>query len=204
MRWRLEDGSDVIENEEEIATKFNRFFENKIEGLKANIDVNLKVDPLKHLEKKVENKNLKFCLKSVSVKTVIKVMKLMKKKKSSGMDGISQECLLNGMNVLAVPFTHIINASITAGKVPAHWKEAIVVPILKKGDSTDVNNFRPFSCPIAASKVLEKVVCNQITRFMEVNGLLPENQHGFRASRSTMTALTAMQRKWINTYMLTL
>ena len=32
---------------------------------------------------------------------------------------------------------------------------------------------------------------------MEVNGLLPDNQHGFRASRSTMTALTAMQRQWI-------
>ena len=35
------------------------------------------------------------------------------------------------MNVIAVPLTHIINASIVAGEVPAHWKEAIVVPILK-------------------------------------------------------------------------
>ena len=32
---------------------------------------------------------------------------------------------------------------------------------------------------------------------MEVNGLLPDNQHGFRASRSTMSALTAMQKEWI-------
>ena len=44
------------------------------------------------------------------------------------------------MNVLAVPLTHTINASIMAGEVPEIWKEAIVVPILKKGDSTDVRN----------------------------------------------------------------
>ena len=54
------------------------------------------------------------------------------------------------------PLTHIINASITAGEVPTHWKEAIVVPILKKGSDIDVNNYRPISCLVAAYKVLEK------------------------------------------------
>ena len=86
------------------------------------------------------------------------------------------------MNVLAVPLTHIINTSITSGTVPESWKEATVVPILKKGDSSDVNNYRLVSLLSAASKVLEKVVCNQIIRFLETNGLLPENQHGFRTS----------------------
>ena len=121
----------------------------------------------------------------------------MKMKKSCGRDGISQACLLSGMTVLAIPLTHIINSSITAGEVPAHWKEAIVIPILKKGSKTDVNNYRPISCLVAASKVPEKIVCDQVTKFFEVNNLLPNNQHGFRATRSTMTALTAMQREWI-------
>ena len=31
---------------------------------------------------------------------------------------------------------------------------------------------------------------------MEINGLLPDNQHGFRASKSTVTALTSMQKEW--------
>ena len=58
------------------------------------------------------------------------------------------------MEVLAEPLTHIINTSITSGIVPEHWKEAVVVPILKKGSSTDVNNYRPVSCFVAASKSL--------------------------------------------------
>ena len=53
------------------------------------------------------------------------------------------------------------------------------------------------SCLVAASKVLEKIVSNQVTAFLEKNGLLPESQHGFRRARSSMTALTAMQRNWI-------
>ena len=141
MKWKLINEDDVVtENEEEIATKFNEFFVNKIEVLKEKIDTSLKTDPLKALEKKVANKNLKFSLKTVTVKTVTKVMKAMKKKRSSGTDGITQECLLTGVDVLAIPITHIINTSIKTGTFPEHWKEAVVVPILKKGSQTDINN----------------------------------------------------------------
>ena len=74
----------------------------------------------------------------------------------------------------------------------------VVVPILKKGDPKDPKNYRPISCLAAASKVLEKVVCEQLTRFVEIHHLLPDSQHGFRANRSTMTALTTMQKEWIS------
>ena len=47
----------------------------------------------------MEKKNLKFTLKKVNEKTVNKVMKEMRKKKSAGHDNISQECLLLGKNV---------------------------------------------------------------------------------------------------------
>ena len=56
---------------------------------------------------------------------------------------------------------------------------------------------RTISCLVTASKVLEKLVCDQFTEFLETNNLLPENQHEFRANRSTVTALTAMQKEWV-------
>ena len=33
-------------------------------------------------------------------------------------------------------------------------------------------------------------------QFMEDNGLLPQNQHGFRAGGSAMSALSAIQQEW--------
>ena len=69
-------------------------------------------------------------------------------------------------------------------------------PLLQKGDPKEKTNYRPVSCLAAASKVLEKIVCQQITRHMESNKLLPKSQHGFRGKRSTMTALAEIQRDW--------
>ena len=122
----------------------------------------------------------------------------MAKKKSKGNDGIPQDCLLLGLEVVADPLTEVVNSSILAGIFPEVWKEAIVVPILKKGDPKETKNYRPVSCLPAASKVMEKVVCEQLTRFAEVHEILPNCQHGFRAQRSTMTALSSMQREWIS------
>ena len=181
----------------DVATRFNEFFVKKIEDLKGNINPAYKKDPLAKIQKKVENMNLKFSLRQVTEKEVRKIMKNMSKKKSKGNDGVSQECLLLGLDVLAAPLTKIINNSINSGVFPDQWKEAIVVPILKKGDAKDPKNYRPVSCLVAASKVLEKAVCEQLTRFIEVHKLLPNSQHGFRTGRSTMTALSSMQKKWI-------
>ena len=44
----------------------------------------------------------------------------------------NEECLLLDKSILAGPLTTIINASIKSGFVPDSWKEAVVVPILKK------------------------------------------------------------------------
>ena len=80
------------------------------------------------------------------------------------------------------------------------WKEAIVTPILKKGDAKLKENYRPVSCLAMASKVMEQIVCDQVTRFFKVHGFLLDNQHEFRAKRSMMIALSAMQEDWVKNW----
>ncbi len=46
------------------------------------------------------------------------------------------------------------------------------------------------------SKILEEIVSREITQLIEVHKLLPDNQHGFRQKKSTMTAPAAMQMEW--------
>ena len=198
-------GSDIVINgtdgeisdNQGVANAFNTFFIKKVEALKEKIDPELIKDPLDKIKTKLADKNLSFRLKTVTTTKVMKLMKKMAKKKSKGNDDIPQDCLLLGREALAGPLTDVINTSIKAGLFPDLWKEGIVVPILKKGNSKELKNYRPVSCLPAASKVLEAVVCEQLTRHAEVHQLLPNNQHGFRTQRSTMTALSAMQKEWI-------
>ena len=196
-QWTLLEGGKEVENEEKIAEIFNDYFIRKIEDLKDNIDSTQIKDPTEKLKEKVKNKNLHFSMKTVRVKKVREVMAEMRKKKSSGLDGIGQDVLLMGGDILAIPLTRVINNSIINGKFPTAWKKAVVTPLLKKGDPKEKSNYRPVSCLAAASKVLEKIVCQQITRHMESNNLLPDSQHGFREKRSTMTALSEIQRDWM-------
>ena len=97
----------------------------------------------------------------------------------------------------------IINKSISTSEFPHQWKEAIVTPVLKSGNKETLKNYRPVSCLPAGSKLLERIVCNQVTKYFKENNILPGNQHGLRAHRPTMRAwaeILPMAKKEIKKY----
>ncbi len=67
------------------------------------------------------------------------------------------------------PLTHLINLSITSGQFPDQLKKAVVTPIFKAGDTDQTCNYRPISILPALSKVLEKVVTEQLVDHLESN-----------------------------------
>ncbi len=71
----------------------------------------------------------------------------------------------------------------------------MVVPLFKNGDRDCVNNYRPVSILPIVSKVLEKIVAEQLSYYLESNKLLSNCQHGFRCRLSTETALTTITDK---------
>ena len=176
-------------DEQIIADAFNEFFVSKINTLKSNIDVGLVEEPLEKLKEKMSKKpKVKpFSLKAVSLKQVSKAISKLKNKSSSGIDGISQAQLIMGKNTLAGPITKIINQSIKEGVFPSNWKEALVTPVLKKGNPGLLENYRPVSCLPVASKVLEMIVCDQMTSYLETNNLLPNNHSKDIANLSCQT-----------------
>ena len=195
--WNVLDKNGMETTEEEkVADVFNDYFIDKVEQLKAGIDTNLVEDPMARLKEKMKNNKNTLEFKTVTGKQLSKHLKKLNPKKSSGVDGLSQENLLLGKSQLLSPLLAIVNQSITDGEFPEDWKEAAVIPVLKKGNSQLPSNYRPVSCLPAASKVLEIVVCSQLSDYLELNNLLPNNQHGFRPKRSTMTAWQEIQLDW--------
>ena len=93
---------------------------------------------------------------------------------------------------LSVPFTFIYNKSITLGVVPDIFKISRVTPIYKNGNITDPMNYRPISILTAFSKVLEKIVHDQMILFLEKHKILFPYQFGFRKGYSTEQAILEM------------
>jgi len=61
-------------------------------------------------------------------------------------------------------------------------KSAYITPRLKKADldPTDAEAYRPISNLSVLSKLLERLVCEQLVTYLRDNSLLPERQSAYR------------------------
>ena len=109
--------------------------------------------------------------------------------KSSGFDNISSKCLKDALSELIPHLTYIFRKSILTGICPDSWKIATVVPIFKNGNKSDVSNYRPISLLPVPGKLLEKIVYDHISDFLEQNSFLSKKQNGFRKNHSTLDAV---------------
>ena len=66
--------------------------------------------------------------------------------------------------------------------VPPDWKLANVLPVHKKGDKCDVNNYRPISLTSLAVKVME--ICIRDELYNKCKNLICDKQHGFLPGKS--------------------
>ena len=80
--------------------------------------------------------------------------------------------------------------SLSSGYVPQSFKIAVIKPFLKKStlDPEVSANYRPISNLPFLSKILEKVVANQLCEFLQESNVYEDFQSGFRANHSTETA----------------
>ena len=76
-------------------------------------------------------------------------------------------------------------------------EQARVTPVHKGGDKTIMNNYRPISTLPVLSKVIERVVHNQLSYHLETNASLPPQQSGFRHVFSTMSLLLNITTNWM-------
>ena len=108
--------------------------------------------------------------------------------KSSGFAQIAAKVLKSAFLVLVSQLVHMFNASFSTGICPTSWKKATVIPIFKGGDRSRVGNYRPVSLLPLPGKLVEKVVHNQLSRFLDHSEILTELQSGFRKGFSTTSA----------------
>ena len=93
-------------------------------------------------------------------------------------------------DTLAEPLSIIFNIVYNTGIVPAEWKLANVVPVFKKGEKKSVKNYRPISLTCICSKLMERIVQEEILN--RTSHLIDRRQHGFLESKSCTTNLISL------------
>ena len=92
--------------------------------------------------------------------------------------------ILSFSQILVPVWTKIINKSIVEGTVLQNWKQAIILPIQKNHKlGTDLTKYGLIS-NVTFSKLLEKVILNQLWNHFKINKLIPNYQRAYRANHS--------------------
>ena len=129
---------------------------------------------------------------SVTKEQIINIINNLSSNKAHGYDGISVSMLKLCAAEVASPLQIIFQDCINFGIFPDCWKYANVQPIHKKNSRQIISNYRPISLLPICSKILEKIVFDQVYAFLNTNNLLSINQSGFRPGDSTIYQLLSI------------
>lgn len=108
---------------------------------------------------------------------------------SCGSDGVTISMLRWCGHYIVDHILNIVNSCLLSNYYPRAWKQALVSPLPKTPDPSEFSHLRPISILPILSKVLEKVMYNQLYEYVEAHDILPDVQSGFRKNRSCTTAL---------------
>lgn len=82
---------------------------------------------------------------------------------------------------------NLINSIMTTGYMPKSWKTSFIVPVPKKGDKKQINNYRGIAIQSNLSMILDKWITELLYNHLE--SFIPHQQHGFVKNKSTVTNL---------------
>ena len=128
----------------------------------------------------------------ISIFEVKKAVTEAKRNKASGLDGIPADVLKNDR---AISFLHVLfNVCFEKGCIPSDWGKGIINPIPKSStmDPRDPLSYRGITLASAMYKIYCAVLNKRLSKWVENNGILVDEQNGFRKGRSTVDHISSL------------
>ena len=124
--------------------------------------------------------------------------KKLKSHKSPGIDQIPAELIKAGGSTIHCAIHKLIIAIWNKEELPGEWKESIIVPVHKKGDKTDCNNYRGISLLPSTYKILSNMLLSRLIPYAKE--IIGYHQCGFLRNRSTTDHIFCirqiLEKKW--------
>lgn len=177
------------------ADDFNFYFINIPTNIKKSLPEN-NTSPLSYMNNitssAASNSLQPFSFQPVTFIEIRDIIDSLKNSNSKDAYELNTSTVKSVKDIIIIPLTNAINRCIESNTFPDFLKLAKVIPIHKKGDMEDPNNYRPISILPIFSKIYEKVLSKQIAAYFESNNLFNISQFGYRSNLSTVDAMMSL------------
>jgi hypothetical protein len=87
--------------------------------------------------------------------------------KSPCSDQIPSELIQAGGEILRSAIHKLINSIWNKQELPDQWEESIILPVHKKGDKSDCNNYRGITLLSISYKILSNILLSRLSPYIE-------------------------------------
>jgi len=184
----------MVKNHQELANMFNEYFINVTTS--ASTDNNTNNPTATNNLHSVYRKTFpQMQLAPITTKEIKDIIKSLPWKNSCGYDEIPIRILKISMPLIASPLTYLCNKSMFKGSFPTRLKYSQIIPIHKKGNKSELSNYRPISLLTSFSKIFEKMIYIRLNNHIILNKILAKEQYGFRSNTMTEKAIYQLTNK---------
>ena len=104
----------------------------------------------------------------------------LKNGKAAGDDKIINEYIKTTVHIFMPIYLKLFNKVLNSGCIPDAWLQGIIKHVFKnKGDAEKPENYRPITILSCLSKLFTSILNLRLTKYLETNEILNENQAGF-------------------------
>ena len=122
----------------------------------------------------------------ITEKDVVEAISHLPKGKSAGPDQIVIEMFKCAVTDIMPFLLKCFNRLYDQGIFPNSWARSIIVPLYKKGDRNNPDNYRGISLMSILGKVYTTILNKRLTKWADLHDKIPETQAGFRSKYSTV------------------
>ena len=167
-------GGKTASDPTEKAKLFNEYFRRQFSEA-SNYSINIDFQNDRNFDIDFLESRIKSILSALNVN------------KAQGPDGINGAVLKHCSDSLVYPLSKMFNLIYNVGCIPSEWKTSNVVPIHKKDDKSDIENYRPISLISLVMKVFEWIIYEELLNRTEDK--IDPRQQGFLRNKSCNTNL---------------
>lgn len=182
---------EIVSDKNTISKKLNDYFidsviqiAHSVPSASSNIQVNYKFP------------SDKFVFNNVTCDEIRIIIKSLPNKPSNDFLNIKSFSKLCECFSFIECYTDLVNFSLSNSCLPKCCKISTVTPVQKVKNSLNHSDLRPINQLPIYEKIIEKIVRNQIYKYLENNKFFMKYQSGFREHHSCESAINSVVHEW--------